>query len=94
MGAFFRRGEAAFRSDGVRVQLGEGFVRYLRRGRVLTVPFEYVYDEDGILLYGSSIRAWDTPQGGELIGSIERHQILKEIGEGLTVLGVKHRIYS
>jgi hypothetical protein len=91
---FFRSGSEAVGSDGVRVQVGEGFVRYVRGGRKLTVPIEYVYGEDGILIYESTIRAWDTPQGGELIGSIERHQILKEIGEALAVLGVKHRIYS
>lgn len=75
------------------MKLLDGHLRYARGDRSLTVPIEYVLlDARELRVYESSLRAWDTPRGGELIPSIERSAILDEIREALRALGVPHRI--
>jgi hypothetical protein len=79
---------------GVVVRLTDEGVCYVQRDRTLTVPVEYLYGEGTVLLYESSLREWDLPHRGEPIGSIERQQILGQIGEALDALGVKHRVVA
>jgi hypothetical protein len=85
----------ARRHDGVCVEVLDDGVRYRVGDRVLLVPVEYVYDDEAVLvLYGPALGTWEVPHALEAIGTIERVQILAEISEALTVLGVKHRVVA
>jgi hypothetical protein len=77
---------------GVAVDLVEERLRYRNAERTLFVPLEYLYGEEEVVIYASSIRTWEVPNALEAIGSIERVQILGHIAAALDVLGVKFRI--
>lgn len=78
--------------DGVEIQLSSEYVTYRREGRRTRFAYEYLIFEDTLLFYTSSIRAWDTANGGAIITSSERDQVLADLGEALAVLGIKHRV--
>lgn len=79
---------------GVGVRLEAGDLRYECEGRVLTIPLEYHPEERRVVIYESSVRAWDTPGSGEIIHSVQRRDILRDVSEALGALGVAHRILS
>jgi len=82
----------ASRLDGVSVEILDDYLRYCRDDRVLIVPLEYLYGENLVLIYAPSIGRWELPHALEAIGTIERGEILGELSDALTVLGVKHRV--
>lgn len=83
----------ASRFDGTTVEILDDCLRYRRDDdRTLVVPLEYLYGENQVVIYAPSIRRWELPHALEAIGSIERGEILRELSDALTVLGVKHRV--
>ena len=80
--------------DGVLVRVERSHITYVCGDRRLTIKFDYLIDDDAILIDESSVRAWDTPQSGELIASIERQGILKNLMQGLSALGFECQLGS
>ncbi len=78
--------------DGTEVRLSREFVSYMRNDRAAHFEYEYLILEDAILIYSSSIRAWDTARGGAIITSTEREAILKDLEAAFEALGIKHRV--
>lgn len=92
---FTRIDSARARDDrGVGVRLEGAGLRYECEDRVLTIPLEYRPEDRHVVIYESSVRAWDTPASGEIIHSVQRRDILRDVSEALGALGVAHRILS
>ena len=90
MGVFTAIDEYCARGgDGVEVRLAREHISYTKGQRSANIAFEYLIDDDALLIYQMAIRRWDP--SGEIIASIERQGILRDLSAALAAIGVKHR---
>ena len=65
-------------------------IHYSEGDLEIVVPGEMLTGESELLVSVSTIRNWDKPHDAEVISPARRDQIISNIGEALTHMGVRY----
>lgn len=78
-----------FKKKGYNVKLrGRSQIEYVEDGRKLILSSEFLAGDNGIVIYSSSLNAWEDPHSELEVTEEDKERIIKRVSENLE----KHRI--